>query len=605
MTIFTKHQSVIRGSYIMSDHFVSYSRQELTFADSFSRRLEKSGYDVWIDFRRLVSGRQWQDQIYEGIQNATTMLLVVSQESMTSPAVYDEWTTALQNNKRILLIIFEATELKSTEKLRERCGDAVTQGWATENIAKLNDAGCNYGWDALSQCEWVDFRDAFSKAIQQLEVTLQSASREATRLAPQSGFRMPPTPRLAWYLSWITALMSIPFVIPAVRLVPLPRKLRNRAYQYNIIRLHLIGVIALWIFVVALIGPSIPLSLILVWAFPALAPLALLGLLMYSPGMYRWGGPGGAPVSSMLHRMPLITRSYVVIAVLLLALVVFLVSQPPAICFGVLILYWILRNIVLRGWIQSIARPEPIRFTMDYNSLDGGIVSEIIQKLQRAGHEYIKSSDQDIDCTLIVLSHYKTSTQLALQDVKQRVYPVLIDDVDTSRLGEDLSQIQWIDLRRAAPTKIELLPRVIHNSDLLSRYLGVPPARHIKRSWVIDFTIATLILSIIAQGLRVLGILGVLAVQNDPGYSVNWGTLLCARVLPIIIGVVSYSLVKDLPYRQITYKSFLQRGIPAVFFGWLSPLGGVLADFISVLSLIMFIVVLLNRKELKFWLRPN
>jgi hypothetical protein len=133
-----------------SDYFVSYSRQELTFADSFSRRLEKSGYAVWIDFRSLVSGRRWQDQIDEGIQNATTMLLVVSQESMTSPAVYDEWTTALQSNKRIILIIFEATKLISTEKLRERCGAAVTQGLVTRNIAELNKAGCNYGWDALS-----------------------------------------------------------------------------------------------------------------------------------------------------------------------------------------------------------------------------------------------------------------------------------------------------------------------------------------------------------------------------------------------------------------------------------------------------------------------
>jgi hypothetical protein len=589
---------------MMSDYFVSYSRQELTFADSFSRRLEKSGYEVWIDFRSLVSGRRWQDQIDEGIRNATTMLLVVSQESMTSPAVYDEWTTALQNNKRIILIIFEATNLKSTEKLRERCGHAVAQGLVTGNIAELNKAGCSYGWDALSQCEWVDFRQAFSKAIQQLDVMLKSVSREATSPAPQSGFRMPPTPRLACYLSWITALLSIPFVIPAVQLVPLPRKLKRRTYDYNIIRLHLIGVIVLWILVLPVIEPSTPLLLILVWAFPALAPLALLALLMYSPGMYRWGGPGGAPVSAMLHGTPFITRPYVLVAVLLLALIVFLVSQPPAICFGVLLLYWALRKVVLRGWIQSIAQPRPVRFTIDYSPMDEGIVSEIVQKLQRAGHEYISSSDQDIDCTLIVLSLYHTSTKLALQEAKQRVYPVLIDEFNVNHLGEDLSQIQWIDLRRAAPTKIELLPRVIHDPDLLSRYLGVPPARHIKRSWVIDFTIATLILSMLAQAIRVLGILGVLALQNDPGYSVNWGPLLCAPVIPIIIGVVSYSLVRDLPYRQITYESFLWRGIPAVFFGWLMS-SGVLPDSISFLSLIMFIVVLLNRKELKFRLRPG
>ena len=65
-------------------HFISYSRTEITFVDSLSRTLKKRGLDTWVDYRNLVLGRSWKEQINEGIDNADTLFIVVSKRSMAS-----------------------------------------------------------------------------------------------------------------------------------------------------------------------------------------------------------------------------------------------------------------------------------------------------------------------------------------------------------------------------------------------------------------------------------------------------------------------------------------------------------------------------------------
>src|ERR1044071_7031946 len=91
--------------------FMSYSRREVGFVDDLVLYLEKAGHQVWLDYRSLIPGRPWQDQIYEGIQNADVILLVVSKASLSSQNVAVEWRRVLQENKRIILLVFEAVTL--------------------------------------------------------------------------------------------------------------------------------------------------------------------------------------------------------------------------------------------------------------------------------------------------------------------------------------------------------------------------------------------------------------------------------------------------------------------------------------------------------------
>src|SRR5436190_22276939 len=91
--------------------FISYSRRESPFVDILLDSLEDESVDVWVDYRSLVPGKPWLNQILDGIRRADVFLLVVSKESMASANVELEYKQALEQNKRIVLIVFDAVSL--------------------------------------------------------------------------------------------------------------------------------------------------------------------------------------------------------------------------------------------------------------------------------------------------------------------------------------------------------------------------------------------------------------------------------------------------------------------------------------------------------------
>ena len=89
--------------------FMSYSRREVGFVDDLTHRLETAGFNVWLDYRKLIPGTPWAEQIEKGLKDAEVILLVVSKESIASKYVELEWRHVLdQKHKRIILAI-EAT----------------------------------------------------------------------------------------------------------------------------------------------------------------------------------------------------------------------------------------------------------------------------------------------------------------------------------------------------------------------------------------------------------------------------------------------------------------------------------------------------------------
>ncbi|MBK6791847.1 MAG: toll/interleukin-1 receptor domain-containing protein [Anaerolineales bacterium] len=71
--------------------FISYSRRELGFVDDLVGDLEEKKYDVWLDYRVLIPGSPWAEQIDKGLKEADTVLLVVSKASLASEFVALEW----------------------------------------------------------------------------------------------------------------------------------------------------------------------------------------------------------------------------------------------------------------------------------------------------------------------------------------------------------------------------------------------------------------------------------------------------------------------------------------------------------------------------------
>ncbi len=242
--------------------FISYSRQEVPFVDILLEKLEEHGIQTWLDYRSLVPGKPWLEQILAGIDGADVLLLVVSNASIISPNVQLEYKRALEKNKRILLIIFEAAPLPAE----------------------------------LQSCEWIDFRGSFRKGIKVLLQRLDQPVQQ--KPAPQSGFKTSLTVWFTFLLAVLVILTSIPawwtLFIPAL-LVPFPIRILKRNYQYYRARFALISLpvmlILSWVFFKSYTFLNYPISYCIFASF-VLCPWLLI--MLSSTGMRTWGKPGAS-----------------------------------------------------------------------------------------------------------------------------------------------------------------------------------------------------------------------------------------------------------------------------------------------------------------------
>lgn len=234
--------------------FMSYSRRELGFVDQLVSRLEDVGYNVWLDYRMLIPGAPWDQQIDKGLKRSDTVLLVVSKASLASKYVTLEWRHFLETNKRVILLIFEAVDLPVE----------------------------------LEKYEWVDFRGSYRRGMNELLSQLKQPVQEKHPV-PETGFRAPFIVWVAVLLSVLVAILSlIPLwtvFIPWL-LVPLPYKIFKRSFNFTQIQVALIALPFGISIGVALLGTDGRLaniiSFFLAWA---------LVFILRSKAMQRWGKP--------------------------------------------------------------------------------------------------------------------------------------------------------------------------------------------------------------------------------------------------------------------------------------------------------------------------
>jgi len=188
--------------------FMSYSRRELGFVDDLVSKIEGEGYNIWLDYRVLIPGTPWKEQIANGLKNADTVLLVVSKASIASEYVELEWRHFLDTNKRVILLIFEAVDIPKE----------------------------------LEVYEWVDFRGSYQAGLEELFSQLKQPIQEEHPV-PEAGFKMPVIVWIAFFTSIIVAFSSLYVVwtlfLPWI-LIPLPYRILKRNYNFTQVQAALI-----------------------------------------------------------------------------------------------------------------------------------------------------------------------------------------------------------------------------------------------------------------------------------------------------------------------------------------------------------------------------
>jgi TIR domain-containing protein len=240
--------------------FMSYSRRELGFVDDLVSKLEGENYKVWLDYRVLIPGTPWKEQIAKGLNDADTVLLVVSKASIASEYVELEWRHFLDTNKRVILLIFEAVDVPTE----------------------------------LEKYEWVDFRGSYKAGLEELFSQLKQPIQEEHPV-PEAGFKVPAMVWVAFITSLVMAISSLYVIwtlfIPWI-LVPLPYRIFKRNYNFAQVQAALI-MLPFALFFSLIIAPNDNQTFNAI-ANAMLASLVFgiaLLLILRSSALQRWGKP--------------------------------------------------------------------------------------------------------------------------------------------------------------------------------------------------------------------------------------------------------------------------------------------------------------------------
>ena len=85
--------------------FISYSRDDLDFADQLDAALGLGGFETTIDRHGILAGEDWKKRLGALIRDADTVVFVLSASSAKSEICAWEVADAVRQGKRILPVL--------------------------------------------------------------------------------------------------------------------------------------------------------------------------------------------------------------------------------------------------------------------------------------------------------------------------------------------------------------------------------------------------------------------------------------------------------------------------------------------------------------------
>ena len=90
---------------------VSELSEDGDFAELLKLRLEREGYQAWVDSDRLDPGNDWREELDQGIRGALLVIAVMTPDARVSEYVTYEWAFAWGYGKKVIPIMLRQTTL--------------------------------------------------------------------------------------------------------------------------------------------------------------------------------------------------------------------------------------------------------------------------------------------------------------------------------------------------------------------------------------------------------------------------------------------------------------------------------------------------------------
>ncbi len=91
--------------------FISCKHDDGDFAELLINKLEKAGFETWIDKNRLLAGEDWRAEIDQAIRDAFALIVIMTPGARSSEYVTYEWAFAYGIGLKIIPILYNDTKL--------------------------------------------------------------------------------------------------------------------------------------------------------------------------------------------------------------------------------------------------------------------------------------------------------------------------------------------------------------------------------------------------------------------------------------------------------------------------------------------------------------
>lgn len=474
----------------MDQLFLSYSRNEMYFAEAVALGLRQRGFDVWFDLQQLSPGSIWQNGITEALNRSNALILIVSSNSVQSRWVALECLHALEEEKPIYLMVLEPV------KIEDICIDDEWGERIQFSLSSLEQRATSI----------VDARRNFEEALSELASALEVPPLIKSAL-PKPTFLGLPT-RMPWSVALVLVSMTVMTILSFYLVV---FELTND-----------IGLFFLGIFATAFLGrhtyffvkrrnfngTRIALligTIVSMFFFPQVSILLFVASIFAfaSPDVHRWSPRSegimpirlnyrvvnniltfdyrGAIVSYLLTTIRIALSGFVwfIAPILTLQLASYLEPSPPrnitvspyefVLFLFAIYVFWI---ICYPPYVGALIRrfrksPSGLRYRLWYRLWDSRIANQIDDVMQSEGLEKTDNEDESTYTLVILSGGYGASFTFSPRSRDEKIIAILTSNLTDPNEFKSLDSYQWFDYRTQNLPSMRLLANHLADGNMM------------------------------------------------------------------------------------------------------------------------------------------